>query len=96
MNTVSEAPDPRTDVELLHAYREGDEDGRALPEIYRRHRDKVLQVLEDEGLPPREADDRIGAVFLRALSRDSSSEPLRETLCDEARAVAHDPDWLPF
>lgn len=95
LDTLAQAPDPRSDAELLTAYREGDGDGRALPEIFRRYRHPVLQVLETEGMACQEGDAPVGAVFMRALSREPGSESLRDALLSEARSVAHDPDWLP-
>lgn len=98
MNELAKEADPRPDDELLRAYRdpELDDDGRALLAIYQRHREEVLQTLEDEGLPGRVAGERVGAVFLRALNREDSDHPLRDLLLGEARVVAHDPDWMPF
>ena len=91
------AADPRPDDELLLAYRdpEDDDDGRALTTIYHRHREEVLQMLVAEGLSRREAEERRGAVFLRALNREECNLPLRDLLVSEARLVAHDPDWMP-
>lgn len=98
MNEPAEAPDPRSDDELLRAYRdpEMDDDGGASASIFHRHRDAVLQLLLDEGLASEEAEERIGMVFLRALNREHADEPLRVLLRMEAGEVAHDPDWRPF
>ena len=98
MSTLAEAVDPRSDDELLRAYRdtELDDDGRALVAIYNRHRDDVLRILESEGLSRPEAEERRGAVFIRALNREASEEPLAALLVTEARMVAHDPNWMPF
>lgn len=91
------AADPRPDDELLRAYRdpEHDDDGRALTAIYHRHREEVLDMLEAEGLTRREAEKRVGAVFLRALNREECNLRLRDLLVNEARMVAHDADWMP-
>jgi hypothetical protein len=92
---LSEAPDTRTDDELLLAYRDPDhdDDGRALFSILRRHLDAVVRELACEGVFVSESDDRVGAVFLQALNREVVDRPLPEMLAEEARAVAHDPVW---
>lgn len=98
MSKIAIAADPRPDDELLRAYRdpEQDDDGRALTAIYHRHRGEVLQILEAQGLSRDQAEERGGAVFLRALNREDCDLPLRELLASEAQMVAHDPDWRPF
>ena len=95
LDTLAQAPDPRSDAQLLDAYRDGDGDGRALPEIFRRYSHAVLSVLEAEGMTCDEADAPVGAVFIRALNREPGDDSLRDALLAEARSVAHDPDWLP-
>lgn len=98
MDELGQAPDPRSDDELLRAYRdpEMDNDGCALTSIFRRHKDAVLELLRDEGLATEAAEERIGMVFLRALNREHADEPLDDLLRMEAAQVARDPDWRPF
>jgi hypothetical protein len=95
MNDLDEERDARTDDELLRAYRdpEYDDDGRALLTILRRHLDFVVRGLAAEGLSVSASDDRVGAVFLRALNREVVDRPLAAMLAEESRAVAHDPVW---
>jgi hypothetical protein len=95
---LSGQADTRADAELLRAYLVPDNDGLAFNSIYCRYRDEVRACLEDEGLKSGEAEQRIGAVFIRALDRTPESGPdsLREMLLGIAREVAHDPDWERF
>ena len=98
MSMTSETSDARSDDDLLRAYRdtEQDDDGRALLTIFTRYRGEALQTLMEEGLSQHEAEERLGAVFLRGLNREDSDLPLRDLLVSEARVVAHDPAWMPF
>jgi hypothetical protein len=89
------------DNELLRRYRTpGTETvaAEAFIEIYRRYRARARNALEAEGLDRREAEQRLGAVFIRALDRRAdipAGMPLAELLMKAAREVATDPDWMP-
>src|SRR5687768_6016642 len=91
--------DTWSDGELQRAwFDEGDDDGLAFNEVYRRYRDLVRAEMEAAGLGLREAEDRVGSVFLRARY-ESAEIPLTGSLRDRlfivARAVAVDPNWMP-
>lgn len=89
-----------SDAELLRAYLDPatDDDGEAFNTIYCRYRDEVRRTLELEGLPPREAENRVGSVFIKALDVEPSDSlpSLPDLLRTVAREVAHDSDWTPF
>lgn len=88
------------DDELLRRYLadEPDDDGETFMAIYTRHRLAVRAELEAAGLPPQEAENRVGAVFMRALDQhpDSAELSLRDRLLVLAREVAQEHDWTPF
>jgi hypothetical protein len=76
-----------------------DDDGEAFLAIYTRWRDPVRNELESVGLSPREAEDRLGTVFIRALDPDQqipATMPLQERLMRFAREVAADAEWAPY
>jgi hypothetical protein len=85
-------PDPRSDQELVRLYHspELDLDGRALQTIYRRHADAVVTALQADGLSEPQAEECVGAVFLRALNCAAVDVPLGDLLLSEARAVAQE------
>ncbi len=85
-------PNPQFDQELVRLYHspELDLDGRALQTIYRRHADAVLNALQADGLSEPQAEECVGAVFLRALNCVAVDVPLGDLLLSEARAVALD------
>lgn len=63
--------------------------------IYNRYRQPVRDELEAAGLTPRDAEERVGSVFLRAQESASAGGSLREVLLTVARAVARDSNWSP-
>ncbi|HEX6749059.1 MAG TPA: hypothetical protein VF092_17300 [Longimicrobium sp.] len=76
-----------------------DDDGETFLAIYTRWREPVRRELEDAGLDPHEAENRLGTVFIRALDPDEripATVPLHERLKRFAREVASDPDWTPY
>jgi hypothetical protein len=89
-----------SDDELLRRYLgdEADDDGETFIAIYTRHRVAVRAELEAAGLPPQEAENRVGTVFIRALDQhpDSAELSLRDRLLVLAREVARDPERPPF
>jgi hypothetical protein len=97
LTTSRTGPDqPPSDEELWSAYVGGDPraSGEAFIGIYRRYRDTMRSTMEAAGLSGREAERRVGAVFMRALdANDGRVLPLRVRLEEAARAVAADPDW---
>ena len=90
----------RTDDELLRTYLDPDvdDDGEAFNAIWCGYRDEVRRLLEEVGLSAKEAENRVGAVFIIALDRDASDPPhtLREILHRIAHEVARDPQWRPI
>jgi hypothetical protein len=85
-------PDPRSDQELVRLYHspELDLDGRALQTIYRRHADAVVAALQADGLSETQAEECVGAVFLRALNCATGDVSLGELLLSQAHAVAQE------
>jgi hypothetical protein len=76
-----------------------DDDGEAFLAVYTRWRDAVRKELESAGLSPREAENRLGTVFIRALDPDQqipATIPLQERLMRFANEVAADPEWVPY
>ena len=76
-----------------------DDDGEAFLAVYTRWRDRVRNELESAGLSPREAENRLGTVFIRALDPDQqipATTPLQERLMRFAREVAADTEWAPY
>lgn len=92
--------DDLSDDELLRRYLADDEndDGETFIAIYTRYRVPVREELEAAGLPPQDAENRVGTVFIRALDQrpDLPVGSLRERLLALAREVAQDPNWTPF
>jgi hypothetical protein len=88
-------PDALTDEELWCAFM-GDDPrmaGEAFIVIYTRYRDTMRSTMEAAGLSSREAENRVGSVFMRALdANDGNPLPLRVRLKEAAQAVAADPD----
>lgn len=76
-----------------------DDNGEAFLAVYTRWRDPVRNELESAGLSPREAENRLGTVFIRALDPDQqvpATMPLQERLMRSAREVAADTEWTPY
>lgn len=91
--------DEQSDAELLRQYRDEatDNDGEPFMAIYMRYRDTVRAELEAAGLLPADAENRVGAVFIRALNDPPQREgvPLRERLLALAREIGAADDWAP-
>lgn len=91
--------DEQSDAELLRRYQDEsvDDDGEPFMAIYMRYRDTVRAELEAARLSPADAENRVGAVFIRALNdppqRDGVS--LRESLLALAREIGAADDWAP-
>lgn len=91
--------DEQSDAELLRRYQDesADDDGEPFMVIYMRYRDTVRAELEAAGLTPADAENRVGAVFIRALNdpprRDGVS--LRERLLALAHEIGAADDWAP-
>jgi len=86
--------DQLSDDELHRRYLDApDTEGEAFFVIYARYYVSVLHEMEDAGLSPQEAENRIGAVFTRALSQSHAAggNTLRGLLLAYAREVASDP-----
>jgi hypothetical protein len=97
VTTSRTGPDrPPSDEDLWSAY-VGDDpraSGEAFIVIYTRYREAMRSTMEAAGLSGREAENRVGSVFVRALdASDGRSLPLRVRLEYAARAVAAEPDW---
>lgn len=92
MNTPTIAPrDDGSDTDLLQRWLGEVDEGETFIEIYGRYRDDVRKVLEDAGLPPMGAENRVGSVFAHAEHTRHSlppETPLRERLVSAARTVA--------
>jgi hypothetical protein len=76
-----------------------DDDGEAFLAVYTRWRDPVRNELESAGLSAREAENRLGTVFIRALDPDQkipATMALQERLMRFAREVAADTEWAPY
>jgi hypothetical protein len=54
----------------------------------------VVFALEADGLSEAQAEECVGAVFLRALNCAAVDVPLGDLLLSEARAVAQDPNGV--
>ena len=94
--TLSGPGSERSDAELLAAWLDDDheDNGETYLAIYTRFRDAVREAMVRCGLPPREAEQRVGSVFHR--TRDTlfpTDTPLPDRLLAVARGVADDPDW---
>jgi hypothetical protein len=90
--------DYATDDELFACYTSGnDTDGSAFLAMYARYRPVVRAELERAGLAPREAERRIGLVFVRALDGAAplAAVSLRDHILTTARDVAHERDFSP-
>ncbi|HEX6749884.1 MAG TPA: hypothetical protein VF092_21505 [Longimicrobium sp.] len=73
--------------------------GVAFSVIYFRYRETVRDAMEAAGLSRTAAEERVGAVFIRGLNRESGGAPggsLRDHLLAVAARVAVDPDWDVF
>jgi hypothetical protein len=92
--------DGPSDAELLRSWVTGDQEsaGETFISIYARYRDTVRGELEAAGLTPREAEDRLGAVFVVAERMRADVPPeiaLADRLVAAAREVAADPNPTP-
>jgi hypothetical protein len=92
-------PEP-SDTDLLSAWLSEEEDGAGTGEaflvVYSRYRVAVHDEMVQAGLERREAENRVGSVFLRAQDAPVPPDtPLRERLMAVAREVAADPHWKP-
>jgi hypothetical protein len=92
--------DEQSDAELLRRYQDesADDDGEPFMAIYMRYRDTVRTELEAGGLSPADAENRVGAVFIRALNDSPQRDevPLRERLFALAREIGGADDWHPL
>ena len=96
MSRPGTAPDGTSDEELWHAYNGDDAagSGEAFIRIYTRYRDHMRSTMEAAGLSEGEAENRVGAAFIRALEEHGGADiPLRTRLEESARRVAADPNW---
>jgi len=85
--------DDMSDADLLKRWLDDVNPGETFITIYGRFRQEVREALEDMGLQPMEAENRVGSVFTRAEAtrRELPPEtPLRDRLLSMARAVAAD------
>lgn len=89
-----------SDDELQSAWLSEDElapaSGEPFLVVYNRYRDAVREEMEQSGgLDRREAENRVGSVFMRAQDDPEipPDTPLRERLLMVARKVAADPHW---
>lgn len=88
--------DHPSDAALLRLWLEDPDCGETFIAVYGRFREAVRDEMESAGLAPREAEDRVGAVFIRAEETRESlpvDTPLRARLLAVAREVAADPAW---
>lgn len=96
--TDPEQHDEPTDADLQAAWLddEHEDSGETFITVYNRYRDEVREAMVLTGLEPREAENRVGSVFLRAREAVVPVDmPLRERLLKVARTVANDPEWSP-
>jgi hypothetical protein len=92
--------DDQSDAELLRRYHDesADDDGEPFMAIYMRYREAVRAALEAAGLSAADAENRVGAVFIRALNeRERDGRVfLRERLLALAREIGSDQHWQPL
>jgi hypothetical protein len=96
---MSSTLDEQSDEELLRRYQDesADDDGEPFMAISMRYRDTVRAALEAAGLSPPDAENCVGAVFIRALNDPPQRDevPLRERLFALARAIGGADNWHP-
>jgi hypothetical protein len=100
MNMHPPAGNDPSDDELQRAWLSEEESGIGEPPfmvIYNRYRVAVHDEMVRAGLDKREAENRVGSVFLRAQDDPEipPETPLRDRLLTVARKVATDADWTP-
>lgn len=97
---MSSTLDEQSDEELLRRYQDesADDDGEPFMAIYMRYRDTVRVELEAAGLSPADAENRVGAVFIRALNDPPQRDECRcESDCFAlAREIGGADDWHPL
>ncbi|HEX8319584.1 hypothetical protein [Longimicrobium sp.] len=87
--------DDVSDTHLLHRWLSEGDEGETFMAIYARYREDVRKVMEDAGLQPMDAENRVGSVFAHARHALPPETPLRERLASAARTLAAVPHQIP-